>query len=576
MAMRWRSALFFVVLFTPVLARARAQDAQGSQAATDRIHGSVINSVTREPIGRALVFSTDNRFAAMTDSEGHFEFTFPAANSSGQIGTDASGERVGVADLGRPYMLMARKPGFLEDSHTRVSNLGAGQSEITISLTPEALIVGRVQLPSADAPDRIQVQLYQRQVRDGRAHWVNAGNMATSRSKGEFRFAELHAGTYKLITREQLDRDPLAFDPGGQMYGFPPVYFPNASGFEGAAAIPLVAGQTFQANVVVTSHPYYRVKIPVANSPGVGSGINVFVYAQGRGPGYSLGYDPSEQAITGMLPDGTYTVEAVSFGATSATGIANLTVKGAAAEGAPLALVADASMVVNVKEEFTSNDESNSGSVVVSSGLSSGGPRNPRSYLNVYLEPVDDFGDQRGASSGASFGLQIENVQPGRYWLRINSSRGFVSSAKYGDVDLLHEPLVVGSGGTTTPIEITMRDDGANLEGTVAGLARSDANQVRPTEGLERYSESGGHVYLIPLPDSPGELRETWVQPDGKFNVQQIPPGTYHVLAFDHPQQDLEYQNPEAMRAYESKGQIVRLEPGQKEQLRLDLISGSE
>ena len=97
--MRWRSALFFVVLFTPVLARARAQDAQGSQAATDRIHGSVINSVTREPIGRALVFSTDNRFAAMTDSEGHFEFTFPAANSSGQIGTDASGERVGVAEF---------------------------------------------------------------------------------------------------------------------------------------------------------------------------------------------------------------------------------------------------------------------------------------------------------------------------------------------------------------------------------------------------------------------------------------------------------------------------------------------
>ncbi len=574
MAMQWRSALFFVVLFTTALARAQA-DAQGTQPATDRIHGTVINSVTHEPVGRALVFSTDNRFAMLTDSEGHFEFTFPAASSSAEIGSDANGERVGGAVLSRPYMLMARKPGFLEDSHTRVSNLGPGESEIRISLTPEALIVGRVVLPSADASDRIQVQLYQRQVRDGRAHWVPAGNMATSRSNGEFRFAELRAGTYKLLTREQLDRDPLTFDPRGQLYGYPPVYFPNASGFDGAAAIPLAAGQTFQANIVIARHPYYRVKIPVANAP-AGFGINVFVYAQGRGPGFSLGYDPSQQAITGMLPDGTYTVEAVSFGAAPASGTSNLTVKGAAAEGAPLSLVADASIPVNVKEEFTSSDgeEASSGSLTVYNGPPSGHARGPRSYLNIYLEPVDDFGDQRGASSGASFGLQIENVQPGRYWLRINSSRGFVSSAKYGDVDLLHEPLVVGSGGSNTPIEITMRDDGATAEGSIQGLTASTGNgTTQPGEGSR---EPSAHVYFIPLPDSPGELRETWVQPDGKFSVQQVPPGTYRVLAFDHPQQDLEYQNPEAMRPYESKGQVVRLEAGQKEQLRLELISGSE
>jgi len=572
MAMQCRSALFFIAVFLATfIARASGQDAQGPQPGSDRIHGTVINSVTHEPIGRALVFSTDNRFAMMTDGEGHFEFSFPVANGSQEIGTDVNGERVGVAVLSRPYMLMARKPGFLEDSHTRVANLGSGQSEVTLSLTPEALIVGHVLLPSAEASERVQVQLYLRQVRDGRAHWVNAGNMATSRANGEFRFAELRAGTYKLITREQLDRDPLTFDPRGPLYGYPPVYFPNANGFDGAAEIQLGAGKTFQANIIVARHPYYRVKIPVTNaSPG--SGMNVLVYAQGRGPGYSLGYDPSEQAITGMLPDGNYTVEAVSFGSTSATGISSLAVKGAAAEGAPLSLIADASIPVSVKEEFTASDP-NSGGVA---GASGDALRGPRSYLNVYLEPADDFGNQRGASSGASFGLKIENVQPGRYWLRVNTSRGFVSSAKYADVDLLHEPLVVGSGGSNTPIEITMRDDGATAEGTVQGMAASPGIGSAQAEAGEGFRAPSAHVYFVPLPDSPGELRETWVQPDGKFSVQQVPPGTYHVLAFDHPQQDLEYQNPEAMRPYESKGQIVRLEPGQKEQLRLDLISSSE
>src|SRR5437588_6078174 len=62
-----------------------AQDTQAHNKAAS-IHGTVLNSVTREPIGRALVVSSDNRFAIMTDDQGHFEFTFP------QTGTDRSAE----------------------------------------------------------------------------------------------------------------------------------------------------------------------------------------------------------------------------------------------------------------------------------------------------------------------------------------------------------------------------------------------------------------------------------------------------------------------------------------------------
>ena len=47
--------------------------------ATDRIRGVVINSVTHEPISRALVLSPDNSFATMTDDRGRFEFTFTPA-----------------------------------------------------------------------------------------------------------------------------------------------------------------------------------------------------------------------------------------------------------------------------------------------------------------------------------------------------------------------------------------------------------------------------------------------------------------------------------------------------------------
>jgi len=51
--------------------------AQTASDDSDAIRGVVINSVTHDPIERALVFSPDNRFATLTSREGRFEFRFP-------------------------------------------------------------------------------------------------------------------------------------------------------------------------------------------------------------------------------------------------------------------------------------------------------------------------------------------------------------------------------------------------------------------------------------------------------------------------------------------------------------------
>ena len=44
-----------------------AQSGTTASEQTDRLRGTVVNSLTREPIGRALVVSADSRFATMTD-----------------------------------------------------------------------------------------------------------------------------------------------------------------------------------------------------------------------------------------------------------------------------------------------------------------------------------------------------------------------------------------------------------------------------------------------------------------------------------------------------------------------------
>ena len=54
------------------------------------IQGTVLNSVTRAPIARALV-SSGNRIGALTDSEGHFEFAWPDENSFSGLVAPAPG-----------------------------------------------------------------------------------------------------------------------------------------------------------------------------------------------------------------------------------------------------------------------------------------------------------------------------------------------------------------------------------------------------------------------------------------------------------------------------------------------------
>src|SRR5579862_8480833 len=555
----------------------RGQGLEPQNPGTETIRGVVINKITNEPIGRALVFSPDNRFATMTDSQGHFEFTFSvhAAANEGAGAEPVSGRFFTGQD--RPDLLMAKKPGFLDDRDNRTSTRVTVGKDLTISLTPEALIVGRVLLPSGDS-QRIQVELYRRDVHEGRARWRSVRTEST-RSNGEFRFANLAAGSYKLLSRELLDRDPLTFDPRGQLYGYPPVYFPTAASFSSAEMIHLSLGMSFHANITVVRHPYYPVNVKVVNP--VAAGMNVTVSAQDGGPGYALGYDNQKQAITGMLPDGTYTVEAASYGPDPATGFVNITIKGAALEGPSVALAPNGSIPVNVQEEFTSTD--NTTSTFSSQDGQTFSLQGPRRYLNIYLESADEFEMKSGASlhnpsNPQDESLFIENVHPGRYWVYVNSSRGFASSLTYGDVDLQRRPLVVGSAGSTTPIEITMKDDGAAIDGVVEGVAKQftfTAPQVFIGLRSSLY-DSSPHVYLIPAPESGGEFRDVWVSPEGKFELQQVPPGVYHVLAFDHPPHDLEYRDPVAMRTYETKGQVVRLEAGQKEHLQLEVISTSE
>jgi len=545
------------------------------------IRGTVINSVTREPVGRALVYSQDKRLGTLTDAQGHFEFTIPKATKQQDSGSisPSGGQVFSRINVNTFSSLLARKPGFLEETQRSRVQIGPGD-ELTIPLVPESSIVGRVILPTAEPAEQVQVQLYQHKVDQGRADWVLRGNLA-ARSSGDFRFADLSAGTYKLLTSEYIDRDPLNSAGSGEFYGYPPVYYPSASNFANASLIRLSAGETIHADINLKRQLYHPVRIVLSGIPSE-SGVNVSVSKEGQvGPGFSLAYSPDVGAIMGSLPDGAYQVEGFSYPPVPASGVVNITVKGAAIQ-ASMVMVPNRSIRVNVAQEFTSSDDSAKPEFV------SGRVRLQLSnnYVNVSLEPLNDFTSRQAVMArvpnSKETGMVLENVQPGSYRVRLDSARGYVASATSGGVDLLRHPLVVGFGNSNSPIEITLHDDTAEISGTIEGIggpankgdnSETPASQSSVQTWLRANSPFSIQVYCIPLPDSTGQFKQGWASPDGTFTLPQLAPGAYRILAFDSAPEGLEYDNPDAMAAYDSKGQVVSLTPGQKERLKLHMIA---
>lgn len=564
--------LLFAVLMAVALS-ALGQSSAADKSETQTVHGTVINSVTQAPIPRALVMTPDNRFATLSDGDGHFEITLPKLN--GNNGMVYSGPanfgtpRVFSTHGGQTFFLMARKPGFFDDGRGKPNIPSSGDDDIKIALSPEAIIKGRIAIASGDAALGINVQLYFRQVMDGLPHWTQ-GPTVRANSSGEFRFAELQPGAYRLVTHEFMDNDPITNIPGSQVYGYPPMYYPGASDFSSASTIQLSAGQEFEADLSLARQPYFPVRIPIANAEGIGS-LDVSVQGQ-RGPGYALGYNASEQRVEGLLPNGNYVVEASTFGRdvghTPLSGSVALRVTGGPADGPSMALVPTSSIKLNVKEEFT--DTSWNGSSSWNIGGKTFPVHGPRVYLNANMESADDFAQPRGGSIRPPQGpnddtLVFENLSPGRYWVRLNTGRGYVASATQGATDVLHQPLTVGSG-PAAPIEVTLRDDTAELDGTVTVLAQQAGLSADAPQPATVW------IYAVPLPDSAGQFTQFGVGGDGKFTNPRMAPGDYRILAFhqDHPQ--LPYRDAEAMKAYESKGQVVHLTGGQKTTVQVQTI----
>ena len=507
------------------------------------LRGTVVNSVTSEPIRGALVqIYINGQSSMLTGPDGKFQF-------DGLLSGQTS--------------VTVRKPGFFSENDFQpgmqrqgMATIGPGSSPLVLKLIPEGAIYGRISEENGEPVEGLPVALLEQSLQNGRKVWQQRFGGQTDED-GNFRIPELPPGNYFLSagpSRNPLTLPAKLSQPGAQ--GIPVVYYPLGSDLSAAAPISVTPGKKMEINFAIPPQPLYRVSGTIS-----GYGPSQQVNLQLRNSaGIPLAFNTRFDSASGTfrilwVPAGTYILQADAPDQRGhmhfLTASAPLTVT-AELSGVHLNLLPTANIPIRM--------------TIIPSRAGAERFSDRENYFPAYVQLVAHnsgmsearYGSQQVGERGAT-SLELQNIAPGTYSVEINPNGPFyVQTALSGTTNLLESDLSVAPGRSPQPIEITLRDDVATLSGTVS----SDNQPLSAT--ILAISE---HASIPP------RIQPT--DPNGGFQLSFLPPGAYKILALDHPDR-LEYGNPEALQKYLSKAREIILSPDQSAKIDLELAKVGE
>jgi hypothetical protein len=585
MGTRWIASLgsvFFLLGFGQSAAPLAAQEQAGldsrqqtSQIPADTsrvtVQGIVRNSVTGEPLARALVqIEGDANTGTLTDGEGRFEIPgVPAGPQTFRI------VKPGFRD--RPYP--TEEAGLQAEGPAHSVLVDAQMPELVFTLEPNCSIHGHIQLSTGDPADGMTVDLLKRTVRFGRAVWTMEAN-ARANGDGDYRFGGLPDGVYAVYTLPALESEPIvsvvAAGSGANVArsGFPAVYYPDARDLAGASRIRLSGGSQAEANFSLTLEPFYPVTAfagPQTDTPRAGETSQQATYTavimdgSGHLLPYTAQYDEATHSLQANLPDGSYSLVAqgargIQLNRSSLTpllleshrggfaGSVEFTVAGHAATGLRIPLSTPPAASVHLR--FLHN------SGIQASTAQTG--NNAENLVNLAIDPADSVPQNTGEElwfMESSSDTITFTAQPGSYWLSVNLQRKGVCAGTFnaGSFNLAREPLAVSLAAAPPPMELTLSDDCGTLALTLPPALAT----FLPGE------EPFFTVYVVPDFDTVQDLPPMTVHPSSgpTLTLDGLAPGSYHIYMFDSPVH-LEYRNPAVLSALPNPGQQVTVTAG--------------
>ena len=505
------------------------------------VSGTVVNSVTGEPIRRALVqLSGAVSKQMLTNESGGFEFS---GIPEGQAG------------------IMARKPGFFSQSEAaregvdqKLIEVGPDTKPITITLIPEAVLTGKVLNESGEPLESVPVAVLALRINEGRKRWETLG-VARTDEDAQFRVANLTPGRYYVRAGPVVDGRFAGLRAVNRQFGYGTFYYPATNSRDAATAIELQAGERGEAEFVLKKEPLFHITATVNGATGEqgaslqlidregdpvpvamqSAGANVFDFSLPRGQ-YLL--QATDSRLLTNLAEGQAPRQTLT--ATSEINVAS------DLDGVQLNLAPAISIPVVVHRE-SANQHRRSvyfpGWMPLSIELRA---RDPRVTDQMY----------RAMRLGRTEDAQIvfQSVPPGRYTVSLNGNNPwYVAQARCGNTDLLTEDLVISEGARMPPIEVELRDDGAMLNGVV-----------------EMRKEMRRAAVLIMPQRAAEKPMVAYVRDNGIYWLEALAPGDYEVIAFDRVE-PIEYANPEAWSKFEGRAVRVHLQPGQESRIDLPL-----
>jgi len=534
-------------------------------ATVEHLEAVVVNSLDGRPVARVLVTSPDRRMAVLTDSQGRFSFNLrrpvPSQGDASTFSSWPPGPASTLQNQTMPLQFMVRKPGYINGNvllHVPAAKPDAPEPPLQLTIVPAATLTGHLDPDSGDPPEHVSVQLRRKQIQDGAAVWTPNGGASVD-SRGQFRFANLEPGDYKLLAPAVAPR--LRDHAPDSVTGFRPAFYSNADTLAAAQTIHLGAGDSAIANLAFRSATFYHVTIPVTGLP-ENAGFGVQLQPQIDGLYLSI----NQGIASGYLPSGAYDLQltanlpgiAANTLPTQLSASVHLHIAGRAVQMEPIALHPGLELPIFVRRELTNpadTDQQYPSSLWVNLQ-----PDDPSAYAPQMAPITPGKGDS---------GLKIENLTRGTFRVNVAPSFGYAAAVTSGATDLLREPLRVPAGSVPQPIEITLRDDFATL--TIHVPAGDPAQPPQPPDS------DASQVFLLVIPLDRLESQSfvvSWpATGQNQYTLPQQPPGRYLVLA-SHRQlaQNIEFRNEDVLRDLLSKGAVVTLSPSQKADVQVPFL----
>jgi hypothetical protein len=511
-------------------------------AAVNRVvlRGTVVNSVDGMPIRAALVQLLGERpRAILTGADGTFEFDGLAAG-------DAA--------------ITVRKPGYFsaqeyypESVGEQRVHLGPNLQPVALKLYPEAVIYGRLTNENGRPLEGMTVQLTRAGAR-GAVGPHETLPSATSNENGEYRLAELRAGTYLVSVSQPPKMNaafPIAmFQVSKLRSGYPTSFYPGVTDRAHAMSLRLTPGKKVQADLRLTAEPLYRISGSVQGASGAGTIVVVIVSQNDMNPVAAAAVTPGgNRFVLESVPAGSYFLGAVQEPAQGAgeqkTGISSIEVT-QNADTASIVLSEKKSIEVRFHYESTQ-----------SAGNSPGPSGQVASLVRTDVSmPIELFSAALMANPQTpEEGLEI-TLEPGTYRAVLNGQPDrCVASVKSGTTDILNEELVVTAGTSVEPIEVVVRDDCGGVQGTVS----KDGQPAM------------GRVLLIPG-DAPRHGVSAAANSDGAFQFPGLVPGKYFLVALDGAD-DLDPGDPDVLAKVKSLATEVDVQASAAANVKLELKS---